>query len=63
MENHAWTLRYSDERKEIIERLRLKLVQAKRTVDKVHGVVTNSSVFDEALKALERELDQELSKD
>ena len=60
MENNAWTLRYSDYRKSLIERLREKLKLAGRKVDTIHGVVTNASVFDHALEALERELDQEL---
>lgn len=60
MDNRAWTLRYTSERDELVERLRMKLKQAGRKVDTIHGVITNASVFDEALKALEKELDQEL---
>lgn len=64
MDNKAWTLRFTPDREKLIERLRTKLKAAGRKVDTIHGVVTNASVFEHALKALERELDQELdSKD
>jgi len=61
VENKTWTLRYTPGRGEIIERLREKLKKAGRKVETVHGVVSNSSVFDAALAALERELDAEIN--
>jgi hypothetical protein len=61
MEEQSWTLRYNPERKEIIERLRIKLRKAGREVHTIHGVVTNATLFDAALAALEKELDQEIT--
>jgi len=61
MENKSWTLRFTPDRHELIERLREKLKQAGREVETVHGVVSNASVFDAALTALERELDTEIN--
>jgi hypothetical protein len=60
MDNRSWTLRFTADREKLIESLRVKLRDTNRKVDTIHGVVTNASVFDEALKALEKELDEEL---
>lgn len=54
-----WTLRNTEEREALIERLRIKLKNSGRKVETIHGVVQTASILDEALKALERELDQE----
>lgn len=62
MEVANWTLRNTNERDAIIKRLREKLQLSGRKVDTIHGVVSTASVFDEALKALEKELDKELKK-
>lgn len=62
MENKAFALRYTPARGELVERLRVKLKAVGRQVETLHGVVTNAYVLDEALKALERELDKELKK-
>lgn len=56
MENQSWTLRHTKEREELIESLRALLASSDRKVDKIHGVVTNASIFDEALRALKTEL-------
>ncbi len=60
MENNSWTLKYSLERFNLISRLREKLAASGRPISRVHGIVATSSVFDEALKALEKELDAEM---
>lgn len=51
-------LRLTNERYELIEKLRKKLKRSGRDVQKVHGAVTTSAVIDEALKALDKELEQ-----
>lgn len=61
MDNKGWTLRFTPSRHEVIERLRKKLKLANRQVETVHDVVSNASVFDAALAALERELDSEIN--
>lgn len=52
-------LRITGERHEIIERLRKRLATSGRDVKTIHGMVTTSDIIDEALKALEKELDRE----
>jgi hypothetical protein len=59
MDNSSWTLKHTEERFLLISRLREKLAASGRPVGRVHGIVSTASVFDEALKALERELDAE----
>lgn len=62
MEVTNWTLRNTEERDALIKRLREKLKKSGRKVDTIHGVVSTASVFDEALKALEKELDEQESR-
>jgi hypothetical protein len=52
-------LRITDEREEIIERLRRRLATSGRDVKTIHGMVTTSDIIDEAFKALEKELDRD----
>ncbi|MEO8610120.1 MAG: hypothetical protein ABI690_19655 [Chloroflexota bacterium] len=59
MSERAWNLRRTPQRDKLIESLRGKLAQSGRTVETIHGVVTTAAIFDEGLKALERELDAE----
>lgn len=55
-------LRITDERRMLIENLRTKLATSGRDVKTIHGVVTTSDILDEALKALDKELDREQRK-
>ncbi len=52
-------LRITDWRAETIERLRRRLGASGRDVETIHGMATTSGIIDEALKALEKELDKE----
>lgn len=52
-------LRITDDREAIIERLRQRLAISGRKVEMIHGTVTTSGILDEALKALDKELDKE----
>lgn len=61
MEVQNWTLRNTDEREATINRLRAKLKASNRKVETIHGIPTTAGIFDHALAALERELDQELA--
>lgn len=61
MEVQNWTLRNTQEREDRINRLRAKLKASNRKVETIHGVPTTAGIFDAALIALERELDQELA--
>lgn len=62
MAQTAWNIRRTDDRDEIMERLRVKLAASGRPVETIHGVVTTTSIFDEALKELEKALDKEAAK-
>lgn len=55
-------LRITDDREEIFERLRRRLATSGRKVEMIHGMVTTSGIIDEALKALDKELDREEKK-
>lgn len=61
MENKQWALRSTPERKELIDRVRGKLDATGREVPRLHGVITDAALLELGLKALERELDQELT--
>lgn len=58
MAQSAWNIRRTDEREAIMERLRQKLGASGREVETIHGVVTTTAIFDEALKELEKALDK-----
>ena len=62
LENKQWALRSTPERKDLIDRVREKLDATGRKVPRLHGVITDAALLELGLHALERELDQELSK-
>ncbi len=57
MDNRNYTIRRTDERETIIERLRDKLTHSGRKLETIHGIVTTAAIFDEALKELEKSLE------
>ena len=59
MNERVWTIRRTDERERLIEALRALLKSSGREVETIHGTVTTAAIFDEALRALEKELEQE----
>ena len=50
-------IRWTTEREKKLEAIRDKLRTSNRDIEKIHGAPTNAAIVDEALKALERELD------
>lgn len=59
---HAWNIRKTPERETVIEGLRERLKASGRSVETIHGSVTTAAIFDEALKALDKELTKESKK-
>jgi hypothetical protein len=55
----SMTMRLTKEREEIIEKLRKRLAKSDRPMERIHGVVTTTGIIDEALKELEKALDQD----
>lgn len=58
MNERVWTIRRTDEREALVEKLREALKASGRDVETIHGAVTTAAVFDAALKALEMELSE-----
>lgn len=56
VKHRSMTIRLNDEREKIIERLRKRLAKSGRPLEHIHGVVTTTSIIDEALKELEKVL-------
>lgn len=52
-----WTLRQTPERIARMERLRQMLKDSGRDLETIYDTVTTAAILDEALAALERELD------
>lgn len=63
MRDRAWNIRRTPEREALVEKLRLRLKTSGREVDIIDGAVPTASIFDEALKELDKALeDKQLSK-